>query len=274
MEHGQSELLKLIPKKKFGQNFLVQTTAIRAIVEAALAAKAPQLLEIGPGPGVLTELLLADGRPLWAVELDPEAVAVLAQRFRGLDHFHPVQGDAVLAPLEAPGPFSVVGNLPYNAATAILTRFLVQPIRWERMVFMFQLEVGQKILGRPGEKEYGPLSILAQLTCRLTRLLKLGPGAFRPAPKVDSAVLLFEPQPRLPLEQRRAFLSFLHASFQHRRKTLANNWQGRLTPDRIHAILAEAGLPAAIRAEAVPPEGWLTLFRLTQSEAPSDQASL
>ena len=273
MEHGQSDTLKLIPKRKFGQNFLVQTSAVRAIVEAALAAKAPQLLEIGPGPGVLTERLLADGRPLWAVELDPEAIAVLAQRFQGLDHFHPIQGDAVLAPLDAPGPFSVVGNLPYNAATAILTRFLVQPIPWERMVFMFQLEVGQKLLGRPGEKEYGPLSILAQVTCRLTRLLRLGPGAFRPAPKVDSAVLLFEPESRLELAQRKAFLAFLHGSFQHRRKTLANNWQGRMSPDRIQGILAAAGLPAAIRAEAVPPEGWLTLFRLTFSDARPDQAS-
>ena len=275
MEHGQSDSLKLIPKKKFGQNFLVQTSAIRAIVDAALASRAPQLLEIGPGPGVLTELLLADGRPLWAVELDPEAIAVLARRFQGLDQVHPVLGDAVLAPLEAPGPFSVVGNLPYNAATAILTRFLVQPIPWDRMVLMFQLEVGQKLLGRPGEKEYGPLSILAQLTCRLTRLLKLGPGAFRPSPKVDSAVLLFEPrEPRILPGQRKAFLAFLHGSFQHRRKTLANNWLGRMSPDRIQAILAAAGLPAAIRAEAVPPEGWPTLFHLTQSDARSDQASL
>jgi 16S rRNA (adenine1518-N6/adenine1519-N6)-dimethyltransferase len=183
----------LIPKKRFGQHFLIQKSAIRTIAEAALAAKAPHLLEIGPGPGVLTEPLLADGRPLWAVDLDPDAIAVLAQRFQGVPHFHQVLGDAVLAPLDFGGPFSVVGNLPYNAATAILTRFLVADIPWERMVFMFQLEVGQKLLGRPGEKEYGPLSILAQLCCRLTRLLKLGPGAFRPAPKVDSAVLLFEP---------------------------------------------------------------------------------
>jgi 16S rRNA (adenine1518-N6/adenine1519-N6)-dimethyltransferase len=275
VEHGQSESLKLVPKKKFGQHFLIQTSAIRTIVEAALAAKAPQLLEIGPGPGVLTAPLLADGRPLWAVELDPDAIAVLAQRFEGQGHFHPVQGDAVLAPLEASGPFSVVGNLPYNAATAILTRFLVQPIPWERMVLMFQLEVGQKLLGRPGEKEYGPLSILAQLTCRMTRLLKLGPGAFRPAPKVDSAVLLFEPRdPQLPQEQRKAFLAFLHGSFQHRRKTLANNWLGRLAPERIQQILAAAGLPATIRAEAVPPEGWLTLFHLNLSGALPDRASI
>ena len=251
----------MIPKKQFGQHFLVQDSAIRTITQAALACRAPQLLEIGPGPGVLTAPLLADGRPLWAVELDPDAIAVLEQRFQGLAHFHPVPGDAVQVPLELSGPLSVVGNLPYNAATAILTRFLVADIPWERMVFMFQLEVGQKLLGRPGEKEYGPLSILAQLTCRLTRLMKLGPGSFRPAPKVDSAVLLFEPRLEAPsLARRKALLAFLHLGFSHRRKTLANNWHGRFTPDQAQSLLAARGLPPAIRAEAVPPAVWLDLF--------------
>ncbi len=96
---------------------------------------------------------------------------------------------------------------------------------------MFQLEVAQKLMGRPGTKDYGPLSILAQLVCRVTRLLKLGPGAFKPAPKVDSAVLVFEPAAAAPdLACRAALLAFLHRSFSYRRKTLANNWQGWLPP--------------------------------------------
>lgn len=269
MEHGQTDSLKLIPKKRFGQHFLIQKSAIRIITEAALAVQAPHLLEIGPGPGVLTEPLLADGRPLFAVDLDPDAIALLTRRFEGLAHFHPVLGDAVTAPLDFGGPFSVVGNLPYNAATAILTRFLVGDLRWERMVLMFQLEVGQKILGRPGEKEYGPLSILAQLSCRPTRLMKLGPGSFRPAPKVDSAVLLFEPRADpVPTAQRRALLAFLHLSFSHRRKTLANNWHGRFTPDQTRALLEASGLPAAVRAEAVPPPLWLDLFHSSLRTAP------
>ena len=263
--------MTLVPKKQFGQHFLIQKSAIQAIVAAALATPAPHLLEIGPGPGVLTEGLLADGRPLWAVDLDPDAIAVLGRRFPQAAHFHPVQGDAVRASLDFGGPFSVVGNLPYNAATAILTRFLLEPVPWTRMVFMFQLEVARKLLGRPGEKDYGPLSVLAQLSCRLSRLLKLGPGAFRPAPKVDSAVLLFEPRgaDALPLEQRRAFLALLHLSFQHRRKTLLNTWLVRFTPDQARGLLASASLPATIRAEAVPPEAWRTLFQLTLSSAPS-----
>jgi 16S rRNA (adenine1518-N6/adenine1519-N6)-dimethyltransferase len=252
--------LTLTPKKHFGQHFLIQASAIRAIVDAALATDAPVLLEIGPGPGVLTGPLLEDGRPLWAVDLDPEAIALLGQRYGHLERFHPLLGDAVTAPLDLPGPPSVVGNLPYNAATAILTRFLVQPVPWRRMVYMFQLEVAQKLLGRPGEKDYGPLSVLAQLACRLTRLMKLGPGAFRPAPKVDSAVLLFEPRPDAPpVDQRRALLDLLHLAFAHRRKTLANNLLARLPGAQVRELLAAAGLDPSIRAEAVDPGTWRLL---------------
>lgn len=255
----------LRPKKAFGQNFLVNEGAVQAITGNALASEAPALLEIGPGPGVLTERLLMDGRPLWAVDLDPEANALLAKRFADKGHLHLIQGDAVRVALPECGPWSVVGNLPYNAATPILTRFLLAPIPWERMVLMFQLEVGQKIQGKHGTKEYGPLSVLAQLCCRVTRLMKLGPGSFRPAPKVDSVVLRFDPLPDAPeANSRKALLNLLHRSFAHRRKTLANNWQAFLAPDEARATLGSVGLPMAIRAEAVPPETWLSLLQSLQ----------
>jgi len=261
----------LTPKKSFGQHFLIQRSAIEGIMGAALASRAERLLEIGPGPGVLTAPLLEDGRPLWAVELDPEACGLVENRFGALPRFHLIRGDAVQVPLPEGPPWAVVGNLPYNAATAILTRFLVEPIPWERMVLMFQLEVGQKLLGRPGEKNFGPLSILAQLTTRMTRLMKLGPGAFRPAPKVDSIVLLFEARADAPDQAtRRALLGFLHRSFAHRRKTLANNWQPWLTTRDIAVILAAQGLPPAIRAEAVPPAAWLSLHAAVQETRTHD----
>jgi 16S rRNA (adenine1518-N6/adenine1519-N6)-dimethyltransferase len=261
----------LTPKKSFGQHFLVQRSAIEGIVGAALASPAERLLEIGPGPGVLTERLVQDGRPLWAVELDPEACELMAARFGSLPHFRMLPGDAVQVPLPEGPAWSVVGNLPYNAATAILTRFLVQPIPWERMVLMFQLEVGQKLLGKPGEKNYGPLSILAQLTTRMTRLMKLGPGAFRPAPKVDSIVLLFEPRPGAPGHaQRLELLAWLHRSFAHRRKTLANNWQPWLETSDITAILGTQDLAPSIRAEAIPPAAWPAILSAVLSARTHD----
>jgi 16S rRNA (adenine1518-N6/adenine1519-N6)-dimethyltransferase len=253
-----SPIAFLRPKKAFGQNFLVNEGAIGTIVSSALASRAPRLLEIGPGPGVLTERLLVDGRPLWAVELDPEACDLLRERFADRPHFHLLQGDAVRIPLPEGEPWSVVGNLPYNAATPILARLLTEDIPWERMVLMFQLEVAQKLRGLPGTKSYGPLSVLAQLCAQLIRLVKLGPGSFRPAPKVESAVVQFEPRKDAPtLAERKALLAVLHRSFAHRRKTLANNWQGVLSG----AALTEAGLPSALRAEVIPPAAWLSATR-------------
>ena len=266
-----SPIARLRPKKAFGQNFLVNEGAISTLVGAALASGAPRLLEIGPGPGVLTERLLADGRPLWAVDLDPEACELLQSRFGDRPQFHLLQGDAVRIPLPAGEPWSVIGNLPYNAATPILARLLTEDIAWERMVLMFQLEVAQKLMGVPGTKAYGPLSVLAQLCARLTRLVKLGPGSFRPSPKVDSAVVLFEPRVEAPtLQERQALLMVLHRSFAHRRKTLANNWQGLLAGD----ALASAGLAPALRAEVIAPEAWLAATRALLKQHPEVFPSL
>jgi 16S rRNA (adenine1518-N6/adenine1519-N6)-dimethyltransferase len=249
--------LGLKPKKAFGQNFLVNEGAIRGIVQAALVSKAPGILEIGPGPGVLTEKLLADGRPVHAIDLDPEAIELLQSKFADRPQFHLRQGDAVTAPLPEGGPFAVIGNLPYNAATPILTRLLVEGYPFERMVLMFQLEVGRKLLGGPSTKDYGPLAILSQLCCRLTKVMTLGPGSFRPAPKVDSAVLLFEPKAEAPsLVERRALLTLLHRAFAQRRKTLSNNLGD---PERLRAF----GLDPTLRAEAVPPATWLAFLRKT-----------
>lgn len=266
-----SALPHLQAKKSFGQNFLVQRSAVDVILREACGCRAEAILEVGPGPGTLTEGLLADGRPVVVLELDPEACALLRDHFSDQSNLRVVEGDAVRVPLPEAGSWSVVGNLPYNAATAILGRFLLEPIPWVRMVLMFQLEVGQKILGKPGEKAYGPLSVLAQVASRPVRLLKLGPGAFRPAPKVDSVILRFDPSPNAPEPAvRRRLLALLHRSYGHRRKTLANNWGGWLTVPRIHELLEAEGLPPMIRAEALPPSTWLSLLgRLTADEARS-----
>ena len=266
MNSSMDDPRKLRPKKEFGQHFLVAQGAIRAIVAETLRCKAPALLEIGPGGGVITGPLLQDGRPLFAMELDEEAGLVLRERFASAANLHLVMGDATELPMPGPGPWAVVGNLPYNAATAILTRFLVEAIPWERMVLMFQLEVGQKLLGKPSEKNYGPLSVLAQLTTKMAKLMKLGPSAFAPPPKVDSIVLTFEPREGAPpLDLRKPFLSWLHHGFGHRRKTLSNNWAGIHAPEQVRGILEAEGLSPAIRAEALTPEQCWRLFLAFQN---------
>lgn len=256
-------------KKSFGQHFLVQPSAVKAIVDTALEAPSDVLLEIGPGPGVLTAGLLGDGRPLHAVELDPEACAHLRERFADQGHFHLIPGDAVQVPLPDLGSWSVAGNLPYNVSTAILGRFLLEPIPWTRLTFMFQREVAQRVMGKPGEKDYGPISILSQLVCKTTRLIRLGPGAFSPPPKVDSAVVVFDPRPDAPdLATRRVLRKLLYRSFGQRRKTLVNNWHGLLETSQTVEILAGEGLDPRIRAEAIPPATWPRLLQRVQCAAP------
>lgn len=262
---GWMDTPRLRPKKEFGQHFLVAPHAIRGIVGEALDSPAARLLEIGPGPGILTAPLLEDGRPLWAVELDPEACELLEARFRARQSFRLLRGDAVRIELPAGEAWSIVGNLPYNAATAILTRLLLEPVPWDRMVLMFQLEVGQKLMGAPGEKNYGPLSVLAQLATRMTRLMKLGPGAFSPSPKVDSVVIRFDPRAgALPHEARRPLLGFLHRAFAHRRKTLLNNLAGSFPLEEGRELLQAQGIAPTVRAEALAPGALLSLFQAAQ----------
>jgi len=254
------------PKKRLGQHFLINEGAIGSICDAALVSQASAILEIGPGKGAITGRLLIDGRPLWAVELDSDICQLLEHRYGGVVNFNILHGDAVSVDLPEAASLCVVGNLPYYAATAILTRFLVEPIPWERMVMMFQLEVGQKLMGRPGEKKYGPLSVLAQSVANMKTVVNLGSGSFAPPPKVDSIVLLFQPKSDAPtLDERKAMLSILHSSFAHRRKTIANNWSSVLSDSQINSICSAAGISASSRAEAIAPSKWLEITRYVSS---------
>jgi len=264
----------LKPKKRLGQHFLINLGAIKTICDAAVpgfatASPAFAIFEIGPGQGALTGHLLKYGRPLFAVELDSDACQLLRQIYGGEPNFHLIHGDAVSVELPEADKLSIVGNLPYNAATAILTRFLLEPIPWERMVLMFQLEVGQKLMGHPGEKSYGPLSVLAQSAANMKTVIKLGAGSFNPAPNVDSIVLLFEPKIDAPTPgERKAMLSILHRSFAHRRKTIANNWSSFLSPKQIQTICDKTDIPPTARAENVSPSKWVEIARFfTSSQA-------
>jgi 16S rRNA (adenine1518-N6/adenine1519-N6)-dimethyltransferase len=248
------------PKKRFGQHFLANAGAISAICNAALASNASTILEIGPGRGALTDILVKGGRPLWALELDLDSCQFLGERYKAAHNFHLLRGDAISAELPKAESLCIVGNLPYNAATTILTRLLTESIPWERMVLMFQLEVGQKLMGGLGEKSYGPLSILTQVAASMETIAKLGPSSFNPKPKVDSIAILFKPKGSAPLiEKRKVLLDVLHKSFAFRRKTLANNWAQYLSAPNIKAICDGTGISASSRAEAIAPAKWIEI---------------
>lgn len=269
-------------RKRFGQHFLEHAWA-RKVVAAIGPSPGDVFLEIGPGTGALTFPLADSGAPILAVEIDRDLVADLASRLpanvtvvsgsiletdvlpylSGLEPQRPAGHTATAGPSRR---FRVVGNLPYNLSTPILFR-LIELQQQHRLfadaTIMLQREVADRLVAAPGRKEYGVLTILVGLHARVTRLLDLPPGAFRPAPRVRSSVvrLAFAPadvrvsDPAL-LEQ------VVKRIFAQRRKTLANALKG-LAPDS-QAILAGAGIDPRRRPETL---GLLELSRLVDAMA-------
>jgi 16S rRNA (adenine1518-N6/adenine1519-N6)-dimethyltransferase len=246
-------------RKRFGQHFLEP-----AWVERLIAAVAPSadetLLEIGPGRGALTMPLAARAGRVIAVELDRDLSAALAARLP--ENVHLVQADFLEVDLprllqDERTPIRIVGNLPYNVASPILFRLLDEAMDGSLLsdaTLMLQREVADRLLAGPGEPEYGAMSIQVQLLADIERVLSLPPGAFRPPPKVHSAVvrLRFRP-PRVDVGTRAVFERIVRGVFLQRRKTLANALKpvaasfGRSASE----VLEKAGLDGRRRPETL-----------------------
>lgn len=214
------------PKKRFGQNFLTDIHVVEEILAAAALEPLDRVLEIGPGLGALTDRMLPKVLALHVMELDRELVARLEDRPE--PHLRVHAGDALRldwpALLPEP-PYKLVANLPYNISSQILFKILDHRRLFSRLVLMFQKEVGDRLCAPPGGRDYGILSVLCRNWFDIRRVLRVPPGAFYPAPKVHSAVLLFEslPQPRLALSDERFFRRVVKGAFSQRRKTLRNS---------------------------------------------------
>ncbi len=216
--------------KRLGQHFLVDPAVLREICDIADVEHSAGVLEIGPGEGALTAFLAAGTKPVVALEKDPRAVAEVQRRLG--QRVQVVEGDALEVDLGAllppVGPDGrrpiVVGNLPYNVGTAIFRRLLALGSRLERMVLMLQREVAERITAEPGNRAHGLLTVATALRARAWQVGVVPPAAFRPQPKVESALLLVEPlaAPRLDDEAEAEFLTFVASLSQARRKTLAN----------------------------------------------------
>lgn len=253
------------PARRFGQNYLTDPRLAAWLVDAFAPAPGDRVVEIGPGPGTLTALLAARAGRLVAIELDPRMIPGLAALLAPFPGAAVREGDALevdwaALAAEAGGPLRVIGNLPYNVGTAIVRRVVACDDVLDLQVVL-QLEVADRLLAAPGGKEYGPLSVIAALRCRRTRLRTLLPGSFHPRPKVTSCALHLArlPEPPLPAAEIPVLERWLFAGFAHRRKTLAGNLGGHRA--LVAAFLREAGLPEDARAEVVPPAAWLALAR-------------
>jgi 16S rRNA (adenine1518-N6/adenine1519-N6)-dimethyltransferase len=222
----------LSPKKRFGQNFLLDQNACARIADAATAGGRGTVLEIGPGLGALTSPLLERAARVVAIELDGDLVPLLGERVgdRG-DALRVVHGDSLdqdwLALLDGgPRPHVVAGNLPYLVTGRLLERAVGIAASIDRAVFMVQAEVADRLLAPPGSKEYGALTVFVRAAFDVTRLLTLRGGAFYPAPEVASSVVVLDPVRPARAEETDAFRAVVRGAFGTRRKTLRNSWKG------------------------------------------------
>jgi 16S rRNA (adenine1518-N6/adenine1519-N6)-dimethyltransferase len=220
-----------------------------------------RLVEIGPGEGALTRPLLEHGVALTVVELDRDLAARLAMRPEAGYALTVVQGDALkieLAGLAAPGErLRLVGNLPYNVSTPLLFRFIAQAAVIDDMHFMLQREVVERMVAPPGSKTYGRLSVMLAAACRVEALFDIGPGAFRPPPKVWSTIVRLTPwrEPPFKIQDHARFAEVVRRAFGQRRKTLRNALAGLVDEAAIRA----AGCDPGARAETLPPEAFARL---------------
>ncbi|MEM7292311.1 MAG: 16S rRNA (adenine(1518)-N(6)/adenine(1519)-N(6))-dimethyltransferase RsmA [Pseudomonadota bacterium] len=229
-----------IARKRFGQHFLHDTAVINAIVSAAQLQPDDFVVEIGPGQGALTQLLLPLLDQLHVVELDRDLIPVLKQLSGATQKLVVHEADVLkfdFDALQAPAPFRVIGNLPYNISTPLLFSLFPYGPKIADMLFMLQLEVVQRLIAQPNSAEYGRLSVMAQYHCALEHVLDVSPQAFNPPPKVDSAVVLMRPHQQAPHDvgDPSIFPDLVRQAFAQRRKTLRNNLKGFLSVAQIEA---------------------------------------
>ena len=258
-------------KKQLGQNFLLDLNLTAKIARQAGDLSGTDVLEIGPGPGGLTRGLLAEGaRHVLAIEKDERALPALAEIAKAYPgRLTVIHGDALqVDPLaHLTPPIRIAANLPYNVGTELLVRWLTPPAWppfWQSLTLMFQKEVAERIVARPGSKAYGRLALLAQWRTDARVVMSLPPEAFVPPPKIHSAVvhLTALPEPRYPADP--AVLSRVTAAaFGQRRKMLRSSLKG-LHP-QIESLLEQVGIPPTARAEEIGLEQFCALARALEA---------
>jgi len=270
-------------KPKLGQHFLTDRNAALTIVEALGNISDEVVIEIGPGRGAITELLISRAKHLIAIELDHVLAAQARLKYARFPNVEFVEGDFLRIEIPTllghkPGSLvdrkpesvaknaRVVGNIPYYITSDILLKLFDCHEHFDRFVLMMQKEVADRILAKPGSSDYGLLSATAQLYTKVEKILTLPPGAFNPPPKVHSMVLRFETAPRLAELglQEAPFIEFLKLSFAQKRKTLINNLKPRYADAQLRIALKESGLRSDVRAEALSLEQAARVFHSLQ----------
>lgn len=239
------------PRKRFGQNFLHDQNVIQRIVDTIDPQPDEHLVEIGPGRGALTRLLLASSGQLDAIELDRDLAAYLATEL-GADlntgkPFRIHQADVLKFNLETistqPKSLRVVGNLPYNISTPVIFHLLNSHYLVRDMVFMLQLEVVQRLAAAPGDKNYGRLGLMTQYYCEVEHLFNVPSAAFTPKPKVSSAIVRLTPHRQPPVSARdvQCLTNVIRTAFTQRRKTLRNSLKTLISEQQLDRLGLNTG---------------------------------
>jgi 16S rRNA (adenine1518-N6/adenine1519-N6)-dimethyltransferase len=274
-------------KPKLGQHFLNDASVVPRILDAMGDVSQSTVLEIGPGRGALTSMLVRRARRVIAIETDRVLAAQLRMNFSLVPNIEIIEGDILSVDIDslfgpkpgstrpgldlAPQKVRVVGNLPYFITSEILLRLFEYRKYFEIIVLMVQKEVADRLGASPGNKEYGLLSATAQLYSRVEKLFTVPPGAFSPPPKVNSGVVRLALTPHLEkLGVNEAdFIRFLKLSFGQKRKTLWNNLKGRYASEDLTRAMLRAKVKPTVRAEALSLEDTARLFRALNSPASS-----
>jgi 16S rRNA (adenine1518-N6/adenine1519-N6)-dimethyltransferase len=230
-----------VARQRLGQHFLTNGSILDRIARDACPTPQPLVIEIGPGRGALTAKLLERAAHVVAIEIDHDLVDYLRQRFAGDARLEIVEADCLATDLAQWGAAPIAGNLPYYITSPILERAL--RLRPPRAVFLLQKEVALRLVAQPHTRDYGYLTVATGLFAAARLVCAVPPSAFRPPPKVDSAVVEFTPRvPSMPDPE--AFLKFAAQCFRHKRKTIRNNLAGVYGKG-----VVEAWPEAALRAE-------------------------
>ena len=238
-------------KKQFGQNFLVSDRALRAIADATVGTDEDWIVEIGAGLGTLTARLVerTTAGKVIALETDPDMIHVLKAELGTVDNLDIEQVDALRYDLKMAarwhgGPIVVCGNLPYHIASQLLFRVIDARADVQRAVVMVQKEMADRIVAKPGTKEYGALGVMIRTYADATTVIKVAAGSFVPPPKIDSTVLKLVPlpEPRAKITDHAHYSKVVHAAFGQRRKTLRN---------ALRAVFDEAAVDRALAATQI-----------------------
>jgi 16S rRNA (adenine1518-N6/adenine1519-N6)-dimethyltransferase len=256
-------------KKSLGQHFLHERGVIDKMLLAITPKPGDRFVEIGPGQGALTFPLLDRHGALTAIEFDRDLLEPLTAAARTHGELTLIHSDVMnvdFTALAAGEPFRLVGNLPYNLSSPILFHALDHAASIRDMHFMLQKEVVDRMAAAPGSKVYGRLSVMLQAYCAVTSLFKVPPGAFRPPPKVDSAVVRLVPRPpeQVGIDDPRRFADIVRAAFGQRRKTLRNALGNVCSTEQIVA----AGIDPQTRAEQLDVADFVRLANLAPAPVP------